>query len=116
MSDRKPVRDLGVAVWLVAEFCSHDLFHGWWLYCRDNNEKKRNCDDGGWGWLHGEYPLTRVENLCREMGYSPPPAGRWSQALAEWFAQTFPDGLRVFRDRFGKYEPVIVPEPEGAQP
>ena len=81
----------------LAEYCANDCFMGWWLYERDTNDGRRNVD-GGWGWLQAtsEWSHQRgLYELCRRMGYDPPPTGGHSQQLAEWFAGTFPNGLRV---------------------
>lgn len=90
-------------MYLVAEYCSASFYMGWWLYERDTNDGKRNAD-GEWGWLRRSDSWSqqgRIRDLLCSMGYAPPACRDHSQALAEWFAATFPNGLRVEREETG---------------
>lgn len=83
---------------LVAEYNPHWIYHGWWLYERDHNDGRVNDGHRDWGWLKDGSPWSkqsRVRDLCVSMGYDPPQVLRCSQDFAEWFAATFPAGLRV---------------------
>ena len=82
---------------IIAEFCSHDLYHGWHLYRRDRADGSRN-DDGSWGLLSGHWRIAPVHARCRDAGHDPPdpPSKKpWDncQRFAEWFAATYPDGM-----------------------
>jgi len=90
-------------MWLLAEECKAQFYMGWWLYVRDRNDGSKN-DDGEWGWQRDEHRLQAIEQFLRRLGEAPPPAERYSQALAEWFGRTYPGGLRVHIDKWG--EPV----------
>ena len=81
----------------LAEYCAGDFYMGWWLYERETNDGRRSrTNDDPWGWMRGDsLQRTCLWELCRGMGCQPPPLGSRSQAFAEWFAATFPNGLRV---------------------
>ena len=79
----------------LAEYCNADFYMGWWLYERETNDGHRNSDGSRWGWLRDESSRNKLHSLCQRMGHEPPPVTRHSQAFAEWFAATFPNGLRV---------------------
>jgi len=97
---------------VLAEWCDGPFYMGWHLYLREHCDGRRNRD-GDWGWLRGAgqegFPCA-VRDLLIELGHSPPPpTSRGSDAFAEWFAKTFPRGLRVF-DEGSKF--VALPPEE----
>ena len=89
----------------LAEYCAGPFYMGWWLYERQTNDGRPNRDDvypadgtsGGWGWMRGGCPRQQeLHDLCVRMGHKPPLVERYRrQNFAEWFAATFPNGLRV---------------------
>jgi hypothetical protein len=95
--------------YILAEFCAGRFYHGWGLYECEHNDGRA---DGNNRWLSGEIAEEEVTEMLLGVGYDPPPAKQNSRALPEWFAATFPNGLRV-RVTFGTpiYELVRV-EPE----
>jgi len=97
---------------IIAEYCSANFYMGWWLYERDTNDGNRNSD-GEWGWLRESYSFSqqaKVRKLCVSMGNSPPELKEHSQALAEWFAKQFPNGLEVERLEYGEYRLLSIPK------
>ena len=98
-------------VFILAEYCAADFYTGWWLYERDHNDGKPN-DRDGWGWMRdgGLYSnQQKVNELCCRIGYEPPAVRRHGQGFAEWFAATFPNGLRVrASDECDDYELVEI--------
>jgi len=92
----------------LAEYCNADFYTGWWLYERETNDGQRNSD--GWGWLRDQSSKEKLHALCRRMGHEPPPVTRYSQKFAEWFAATFPNGLRVRvnEDTAERYELIDI--------
>src|SRR5688572_23564118 len=40
-------------VYLIAEYCAHDIYLGWHLYLRDNNKRQQPNANGDWGWIRG---------------------------------------------------------------
>lgn len=97
--------------YLLAEYCPGPFYYGWWLYERNTNDGRCNAlTRNGWGWLGYENELEHVRDLCVSMGYSPPPVVHWSQDFAEWFAATFPGGLRVdsWDDEYPRYTLVEI--------
>lgn len=38
-------------MYLLAEYCGHNLFTGWHLYLRDNKNRQQRNADGDWGWV-----------------------------------------------------------------
>lgn len=87
----------------LAEYCASEFYTGWWLYERETNDGKPNSGPWheAWGWMESTdstnswSPQQKLNDLCRRMGHEPPPVERYSQKFAEWFAGTFPNGLRV---------------------
>ncbi len=92
----------------LAEYCNADFYMGWWLYKRETNDGHRNSD--GWGWLRDQHTREKLHALCLRMGYQPPLVTRHSQTFAEWFAATFPNGLRVRVNEDGRerYELIEI--------
>lgn len=97
-----------VVRWLYPEYCSGPLFWGWWLYLRDRNDGSEN-DEGGWGWLKDGHQLRPVVRLLRDLGRTdvpevpmPCPHANTVSRFSEWFAQRYPQGIRV----------QVVPQPE----
>ncbi len=81
-------------MYLVAEYCASDFFMGWWLYLRETNDGRPNRGRE-WGWLRDSRSRKPARRLCTELGGDPPEDSRYSQGFAEWFAATYPNGLRV---------------------
>lgn len=40
-------------MYLITEYCGHDIYMGWHLYLRDNKARQQPNADGGWGWIKG---------------------------------------------------------------
>lgn len=97
-------------MYLLAEYCTAEIYAGWHLYARQYNDGQRNPGWDRWGWLCGDHLRDRVRRLCVSMGHDPPATGRHSQDLAEWFAATFPNGLRVKEEEYGVYRLVEILE------
>lgn len=38
-------------MYLISEYCAHEIYIGWHLYLRDNKNRQQRNSDGGWGWL-----------------------------------------------------------------
>lgn len=93
-------RSRGEAVkqfYCIAEYCAQWIYHGWWLYARETNDGRPNRG-GYWGWMRSTDSWdaqAKLHALCRRMGHFPPPVRRYRDEFAEWFARTFPNGLRV---------------------
>ena len=101
-----------VAKYLIAEYCEGPFYMGWWLYLRDRNDGSQNDDKWDrWGWLRCDCfygrpcrcVMSRIAALCRTLRVDVPDPFRGEQRLAEWFATTFPAGLRVERPEEGGY-------------
>lgn len=97
--------------YIIPEYCSHAIYHGWHLYERDRPDGSRN-DDGDWGWFQGSLSLMRVRALCASIGHDDMPlvtyktgSGKY-QSFVDEFAARFPLGLRVRRKQFDEYESV----------
>ncbi len=92
-----------MSLYIVAEYCSHDFYHGWWLYERDNNRGRLNADNE-WGWMRDSSLWSSRQqawSMFARVGYDPPQVVRYCQAFAEWVAERFPNGIRVRRDSDG---------------
>lgn len=95
----------------IAEYCPGPFYMGWWLYERETNDGRPNTD--GWGWMRSTASWSdqqELHALCQQMGHTPPPVARHTQDFAEWFAATFPSGLRVavYEDRETRYELIEI--------
>ena len=61
-------------LFLLAEFCGHDLFHGWHLYLRESKDKHRQNEGKtrytgfDWGWSHKWFWETEALRLVRAAG------------------------------------------------
>jgi len=88
VSSKRPLQ------FIIAEYCRSFFYGGWHLYERDHNDGRRN-KDGDWGWLRGGgWQKERVQELVVSMGHELPEG---LIDFPEWFAMTFPCGLRVTR-------------------
>jgi hypothetical protein len=96
--------------YLVAEYCGGPFYMGWWMYEREQNNGGPNRKGySSWGWIRGDLALQAVRDLCVSMGHAPPPVERHRDFFAEWFARTFPNGLRVEKDDWGRYQLIEIP-------
>ena len=89
---------------ILAEYCPGPFYDGWWLYERDTNDGRKTGEFGSWGWLRDDYQQKKAHDLCVCMGYEPPPVTRHGQDFYEWYAATFPNGLRVHVGEYNDYE------------
>ncbi len=87
-------------MYILAEYCAAQFYMGWWLYERETNDGRANQHGlhDNWGWMRDGSSWSKQQDaaeLCQRMGHEPPPVRRHGQDFAEWFAATFPYGLRV---------------------
>lgn len=57
-------------LFLVAEYCAHDLYIGWHLYLRESKAYQRRNADGSWGWLRlsDGGPRGRLQSILDQVG------------------------------------------------
>ncbi len=81
--------------YLLAEYCPGPFYHGWWLYLRLSNAATHRglLEFGATGWLRDEFERRHAHRMCSRLCFEPPDDHH--EEFAEWFAATFPDGLRV---------------------
>ncbi len=90
-----------MSLYIVAEYCSHDFYHGWWLYERDNNRGRLNANNE-WGWMRDASSWSsrkQAWDMFVRAGHDPPSVAQCCQEFATWVANRFPDGVCVRHDR-----------------
>lgn len=88
-------------MYLIAEYCAADLYTGWHLYLRDNNERQQPNANGDWGWIRGVgrrgWEFEPAKKILDELGITITGDGSCdNDGLAE-FARRFP----IPRQRIG---------------
>lgn len=95
---------------VLAEFCDGPFYGGWHIYLRESTNGSRN-GDGDWGWeRRAGQEGCRVHKLVADLGYAPPAEERYGDKFEEWFAKTFPWGIRVFVGAYHKLIPLPLDE------
>lgn len=58
-------------MYLISEYCAHEIYIGWHLYLRDNKDRQKRNADGHWGWLaRNHYMATTAHRFLRTLGIS----------------------------------------------